>query len=204
MGVPLVLVHDWMEKTPLGKAEWLLFFGILFGKKEAAIQSFKSIEKRYVSMLQKVPQAAQKTPIVLAGSVYKDQWYAPGGQSFFGRFLADARVNYVMAADTHSGSLPLSLEKLMLEGRQADVWMTPGSIDTYAELKREYPMLESMGPFQKRQIFTYKKYLVDGQQKILYFEHAGLHPDRVLEDLLKIFYPKHFSSATWHYFTPLK
>jgi iron complex transport system substrate-binding protein len=26
--------HDWMEQTPLGKAEWIKLYGALFGKKK--------------------------------------------------------------------------------------------------------------------------------------------------------------------------
>lgn len=204
LGVPLVLVHDWMEKTPLGKAEWLLFFGVLFGKKEVALQQFQAIEKRYLDLLQNIPENSQSPAVVIAGSVYKDQWYAPGGQSFMAQFLDDCQVQYFGADNKQSGSLTLSLEKLILEGGQADVWLTPGSFDSYQELQQQYPMLESMGPFQKKKIYTYKKYPVDGQQKILYFEQAGLNPDKVLADLLKIFYPEVFLSTSWHYFTPLK
>ena len=204
MGVPLVLVHDWMEKTPLGKAEWLLFFGVLFGKQQVALQQFKAIEKRYYELLQKVPKNTDTTAVVLAGSVYKDQWYAPGGQSFMAQFLADCQVQYTGAHTKETGSLTLSLERLMLEGHQADVWLTPGSFDSYQDLLQQYPMLESIKPFQNKKIYTYKKYSIDGEAKILYFEQAGLHPDKVLADLLKIFYPEVFLSTSWHYFTPLK
>jgi len=204
MGIPLVLIQDWLEESPLAKAEWLLFFGVVLGEKERALELFKSIEKRYNELKQKVPKSMVQPAQVVSGSVYKDQWYAPGGKSFFAQFLKDCGVNYLLQSNSEKGSISLSIEKLLLEGQSADVWLCPGSFDSYEALGKQYPMLQAIKPYQKKQIFTYKKEVVGQSRFIPYFEQAPYHPDRVLEDLLHIFYPDEFKQNFWHYFTLLQ
>ena len=40
-GIPVVINGDWMEQHPLGKAEWIQFFGILLGKEKQATDLFR-------------------------------------------------------------------------------------------------------------------------------------------------------------------
>lgn len=204
LNIPIVMVHDWQEKSPLGKAEWLLFFGVILGEKQNAIDQFQQTKERYARLLNQIHRPKPSPNRVMAGAVYKDQWFAPGGGSFFAGFLSDCEVEYIFSSDSQTGSLALSIEKLLVEGQKADIWMTPGAFDTYKALASEYPMIASLPSFQNKRIFTYKKEWIDGEPKILYFQDASFHPDRVVEDLLQIFYPETFPSKSWHYFSPLK
>lgn len=45
LGVPLIQCADYMEATPLGRAEWIKFYGLLFGCKYRADSLFGEIEK---------------------------------------------------------------------------------------------------------------------------------------------------------------
>lgn len=48
--IPVIYVDEYLEKTPLGKAEYLKFFGILLGKKAAADSLFSVIKNNYNSI----------------------------------------------------------------------------------------------------------------------------------------------------------
>ena len=47
-GLKVLLNGDWNEETPLGKAEWIKFFGALYDKQELADELFSKIEKDYL------------------------------------------------------------------------------------------------------------------------------------------------------------
>ena len=53
-GLKVLLNGDWNEQTPLGKAEWIKFFGALYGKQELANKIFTKIEKDYLKTLETV------------------------------------------------------------------------------------------------------------------------------------------------------
>jgi iron complex transport system substrate-binding protein len=45
--IPLVECAEYMEKTPLGRAEWLRFYGILFGCEQKADSLFHVVDSNY-------------------------------------------------------------------------------------------------------------------------------------------------------------
>jgi iron complex transport system substrate-binding protein len=47
LGIPVVMVAEYLEESPLGKAEWIKFIGALFEKEQMAGEYFQKIEKEY-------------------------------------------------------------------------------------------------------------------------------------------------------------
>ena len=45
--IPLIMSTDYLESSPLGRAEWMRFYGRLCGKGNAADSLFSEVEKRY-------------------------------------------------------------------------------------------------------------------------------------------------------------
>lgn len=186
-GTPVMYNGDWTEKTPLGKAEWIKFFGAFYDKLEEAEVIFNEIETSY-NEAKELAESAEKTPKVLSGAMYKDQWYLPYGNSWQAQFIKDANANYVYAKTEGNGSMALSFESVLAKAQDAEFWISAGQFTSYTQL------LEESNHYQKFEAVQYKKVysvsLTKGETGgVLYFELGPQRPDLVLKDLVSIFHP---------------
>ena len=115
-----------MEETPLGRAEWIKFFGVLFNKEEKANQIFNSIESDYFTAVEIAKQSKQQFS-VLSGAIMRNEvWNLPAGESFVAQFLKDANLDYLWKDTEGKGSLNLGFEHVFEKGQNADFWIAPG------------------------------------------------------------------------------
>lgn len=201
-GIPVVYNADWMEEDPLGKAEWIVFFGLLFGKEQAARQAFDTIEKAYLDARQ-LARTAERAPKVLSGALYRDVWYLPGGNSWAARFIRDANGDYLWGETPDRGSLALSLESVLEKGADADIWIAPSQYTTYEEMARANAHYRQFRPFRERRLFTYARSRGPGKG-LLYFEQGPGRPDLVLKDLIYWFHPGLLEAYEPVFFQPLQ
>lgn len=201
-GIPVIYNGDWTEKDPLGKAEWIKFFGALYGKLSLAQDKFDNIEADYHKALKEVSNLDDK-PSVLAGSLYKDVWYLPYGDSWQGKMITDAGGNYLYNNTSGSGSKSLSLEEVLNKGREADKWIAPGSFTSYSAMKKASEHYTEFKAFKNREIYTMAS-TKGATGGVLYYELAPQRPDLVVKDLIKIFHPKHLPDYESVFFKPLK
>ena len=187
-GIPVIINNDWLEKSPLGRAEWLKFFGVLFQKTSLADSIFNSIEKKYKEA-QKIALQAKSKPKILAGVLYKDKWNLPAGQSYVAQFLKDANVNYPWQNTSGTGSLSLAFESIFDRAKDADFWLAPGYYQSYSQLEKANQHYKKFDAFKNKKIynFTKKKGATGG---ILYYELAPVQPDVVLKDIIKVTHPE--------------
>ncbi|GAB7256284.1 ABC transporter substrate-binding protein [Polaribacter sp. OB-PA-B3] len=179
---------DWLEETPLGRAEWIKFFGVLFDKEKEADSIFKVIERNYLDA-KEIATSAKLKPTVLSGAIMsKDIWNLPAGESFVAQFLKDANLNYLWKDSKGKGSLSLSFESVFDIGKSADYWIAPGYFSSKEQLLKSNILYEKFNAFKQNKIFTptIKKGKTGG---IIYYELAGTRPDLVLKDLIKICNP---------------
>lgn len=115
--VPMIYCADYMENSPLGRAEWMRFYGLLVGKGEEADDLFRSVESRYNGL---ATDTKKKT--LLPELPYGPTWYVPGGRSTSSLLYQDAGFVYPWAEDTHAGSLSLSPESVLAKACDCDVW----------------------------------------------------------------------------------
>jgi len=187
-GIPVIFNGEWLEETPLGRAEWLKFFGILFNKDDLADSIFRDIETKYLRAKDKARQAVNK-PTVLTGVLYKDKWSLPAGQSFTAQLLKDANTNYLWSKTNGQGSLVLSFESVFEKAKNADFWIGSGYFTTLEDLGSANEHYKEFSPFKKEKIYTFSK--KRGQNGgVLYFELAPVQPHIVLQDLIKITHPE--------------
>jgi iron complex transport system substrate-binding protein len=188
MGIPVLLNGDWLEETPLGRAEWIKFFGVLFDKEKLADSIFKTIEANYIKAKAIALKASNK-PTVISGGLFKDIWNLPAGDSFEATFLADANTNYLYKNTKGKGSLSLNIENVFTKGKDATIWISPSFYKSLNELKKANDIYSKFKAFKTNQIYSYvnNKGATDG---IIYFELAPAHPDLVLKDLIKIAHPE--------------
>jgi len=178
---------DNMERTPLGRAEWIKFIGALTGAREKADSIFAAVKNSYIALKNKVP-AKERRPSVLVENMYEGTWYVPGGKSYQARIIADAGGDYLWKDDMHAGSLNLSFEQVLSKGRDADIWLLKvfGEDLTKESLLKQDPRYKHFKAIDAGGVY----YANTG--KVNLFEEFPYHPERLLEDYVHIFYPDCF------------
>ena len=184
-GIPIIEMSDYMETGPLARAEWMRFYGLLFGVPERADSLFATVEANYNELKDRataVPRGRSVMMDMMMGGV----WYVPGGQSTIGRLIADANAGYPWAGDEHSGSLQLAFESVLEQGADADVWLIRYSSPTPLSSRSMLADNKGYGQFK-----AFKERAVFGcdTRKSLFFEQTPFHPDRLLRDLIIITHP---------------
>ena len=201
-GIPVLINADWRETHPLGKAEWIKFFGALYNKTKQADSIFKTIETNY-NLAKKIAQNTKTRPTVLSGAMYKDIWYMPKGDSWAARFIEDANANYLWKETKGTGSIALNIESVLEKGQKADFWIAPGQFTTKAQLLEYSEVYGAFDAFKNNKIysFTSKKGASGG---VLYYELAPNRPDLVLKDIISILHPELLKEYQPHFFEILK
>ena len=200
--IPVAYNGDWTEETPLGKAEWLKFFGVLLTKEKQADSLFQEIEAAYVDS-KALALKAKEAPTVLSGALYKDVWYLPAGESWAAQFINDANANYLYEETEGTGSLSLSLESVLEKAQGSDYWIAPSRFTSYEEMEQDNSHYLGFKPFQERKIYTFAA-TTGATGGLLYYELAPQRPDMVLKDLIHIFHPELLPDYTPYFFTPLQ
>ncbi|PWG05104.1 ABC transporter substrate-binding protein [Polaribacter aquimarinus] len=202
-GINVIYNGDWLEETPLGRAEWIKFFGVLFDKEKQADSIFKSIETNYLDAKQIALQSTKK-PTILSGAIMsKDIWNLPAGDSFVAQFLKDANLDYLWKDSTGKGSLSLSFESVFDKGANADFWIAPGYFSSKEQLLNSNELYNQFKAFKKNQIYTpsTKKGKTGG---VIYYELAPTRPDLVLKDIIKITNPDLLPNYQLTFFEKMK
>lgn len=199
--IPVVFNSDWTESSPLGKAEWIKFFGAFYGKIPEAIAAFEAVEKNYLEAKELAKKAKNK-PTVLAGSMYKDQWYLPAGESWNAKFFEDANADYLFKTTEGTGSLSLSFESVLAKGKDADFWIGPAQFTSYSEMKEASPHYNQFEAFQNRNVFTFSSQKGE-TGGVIFYELAPNRPDLVLKDLISIFHPELLPEYRTTFYKPL-
>ena len=196
IGIPLVESVDYMEVTPLGRAEWIRFYGLFFGKEHVADSMFYATVKSYNNIKEIVKNVSFR-PKVISETKTGSVWYIPGGKSYMANLFEDAGAYYPWRDNQNSGSYPVSFESVLERGEDADIWIMKFNKPTdmnYDNLKSEYAGYEYFSAFKKRAIF------ICNTGKTLYYEELPIHPDYILKDLVWVFHPKLLSDYTPRYY----
>lgn len=201
-GIPVVFNADWTESSPLGKAEWIKFFGTFYGKTKEATAFFKKVEQDYLAAKELAKQAKEK-PTVVAGSMYKDQWYLPAGNSWQAIFMKDANSDYLFEDSEGTGSLSLSFEAVLAQAADADFWIGPAQFQSYEEMRNASPHYTRFKAFENKNIYTFSSEK-GGTGGVIFYELAPNRPDLVLKDLISIFHPQLMPHYKTTFYKPLE
>ncbi|MFK7003187.1 ABC transporter substrate-binding protein [Flavobacterium covae] len=201
-GIPVLIQADWMEQTPLGKAEWIKFFGALVGKEKEAKNYFDQVKKNYLNALEIVKTIQQK-PTILYGTMYQDQWYIPKGDSWKSTYIQDAGGNYLWKDVKGTGSIPLSFEQVFEKGQNALIWIATGDITNWNEFGKSNIHYSQFKAYQNKKVYTFegKKGKKGGT---LFFEFSPSQPDKVLKDYIKIIHPELLPNYPFTFVTPIQ
>lgn len=191
--MPVVLTAEWTERSPLAKAEWIKFFGILSGKEALADSLFAGIKSRYESLRARMDSVSTR-PVVFTGTPSYGTWFASTGDSYMANLIRDAGGKYLWSADSSEGSLSMPFEKAFQDVRAADIWLNPGGSSSFEELLTREARLERFPVWKTGEIYEYD--LRKGPEGGLdFYESAVVKPDSLLLDVAKILHPADFRSA---------
>ena len=205
--VPIIEAADYMESSPLGRAEWMKFYGMLFKKDRNAPKTalaascepkadslFAKIEKEYLK-LKAEAAGYPKGLSILTERKTGNVWYVPGGQSTIGILLKDANARYIFEDDEHSGSLAMSPEQILAKGKQVDVWAFKyfgGAPLSQAQLLQEYDGYKALAAFNRGNI-----YQVD-TSTVPYFELTSFHPELLLREFIILAHGERFGKLRFY------
>ena len=190
IGIPIIECAEYMETSPLARAEWLRFYGMLFGCEQKADSLFAVVDSSYNALKELV--RSQETedrsqPTVIVDKVTGSVWYVPGGKSTLGQLIHDAGGLYPWANDEHSGSVSLPFEAVLEKAGEADIWLFRYSSDhdiTYSELLAEHHGYNQFKAFRRQQVYGCNVELS------LFYEESPFRPDWLLNDFIRILHPE--------------
>ena len=199
IGIPIIEGADYMEAFPLGRTEWIRFYGLLFGKEEMADSIFIETEQAYLS-LKNLTVNIDKRPTVLSEKKFGSSWYIPAGDSYMAHLFEDAGADYMFKDLPGAGSTPLAFETVFDKAIHADIWLVKynqSSEMTYNDLRSEYTPYENFDAFKKQRIYTCNTGIGP------YYEEFPLHPEYLLKDLIWIFHPELVPGYSPRYFSKM-
>ncbi|MEB2288283.1 MAG: ABC transporter substrate-binding protein [Anaerolineae bacterium] len=187
-GLPVVLTGDWLEKTPLGRAEWVKFVGLFYNREAEAEAIFNEIADEYQALVSLAAGATER-PTVFVDAPWQGTWYMAGGGSYTARLLADAGADYLWADDESGGSQALSFEAVLEGAADADFWVNAGGYwMSKADMLATDERFGEFAAVQNDNAWSNNLYLNDFGGNY-YYEGGIAHPDWILADLVAIFHP---------------
>lgn len=199
LGVPVIACADYIERSALGRAEWVKFFGLLTGESARADSLFSAVSAAYDSLSTAAHQAA-KRPRYISDRAQGSTWLMPGSDSFLAKLYADAGADYVFKDQKGAGSVSLPLETVVAKGNEPDIWLIKYGAKqslSYDALASELTVYRSLRPWRERRIFVCNTLAVP------YYEETPFRPDLLLRDMVKIFHPEVLPHHHLRYYAPL-
>jgi iron complex transport system substrate-binding protein len=201
-GIQSVMVSEFLEAHPLGKAEWIRFFSAFYDCESLGDSIFKSVLGNYTMLRDSIKKCSGK-PSVLVGLPWKDTWYMSGGRSFTSRFIEDAGANYLWTENNSSDYIPLDLESVFQKAATADVWINTGSAETKSDIILIDPRLQYIPAFQNGNIYN-NNLRMNSSGGNDFWESGAVRPDLILRDLICIFHPGKSDDNEFYFYKKLK
>ena len=196
IGIPVIECADYMEPHPLGRSEWLKFFGLLFGREQEADSLFRTTADAYCQA-RELADSVKTRPTLLAEARLGSVWYLPGGESYMATIYRDAGADYLWADTPETGSLSLSFEHVFERAAKADVWVMKYNrpVDkTLSDLKSDYAGYALFDAYRRGEVYACNT------GHTTYYEDLVIHPDYVLKDLIRVFHPELMPGCAPRYF----
>jgi iron complex transport system substrate-binding protein len=194
-GVDVIADAEWLEATPLGRAEWVKVLAALTGTERKAAEVYGELRDSYAAVARK--SAAARAVDVLPGTMYQGSWSMPSGGSYAGRLIRDAGGNYPWAVDQGSGTQQLNFESVYAKAGHAPLWLVDSDWKNVGNAVAEDNRYGELAAVRSGQVWSATK-AIGPQGGNDYWERGAARPDLVLGDLLAILHPE---LAPHHQFT---
>ncbi|SEJ18648.1 iron complex transport system substrate-binding protein [Dyadobacter koreensis] len=189
-GIPVLINSEWVETTPLGRAEWVKLLAALLNREDFVNKKFAKMEEEY-KRLAALSQKVKAKPSIITGMNSKDSWFVPNGNSYMAQFFRDAGADYHWNNTKATGSLALNFEAVYPIALTADYWLNVGisNYDNKKEILAKDPRYTDFKAYKSGQIYSYNK-RVNNRGSNDYWESGAVNPQIVLSDLIKILHPE--------------
>ena len=197
LSIPYMYVGEYLEESPLGKAEWMVALSELTDSREKGIEIFSEIPKRYQT-LKDLTASVEQRPTVMFNTPWNDSWIMPSTKSYMAQLVNDAGADYIYKGNTSNSSAPIGLETAYGLIQKADYWINVGMASTLDELKAVNPKFTDAKSVREKTAYNNNLRLTatGGND---YWESAVVRPDIVLRDLIHIFHPELVSDSLYYY-----
>lgn len=200
--IDVMVNSEWLETTPLGKAEWVKVLAALLNKEKLANEKFSTVEKQYNRLKSKVSGINDK-PLVINNMPYKGAWFVSGGESFAAQFLRDSGADYPWFGSDETGGLRKSFEVIYEIGLEADIWINPGAASSKDDILAKDSRFKDFKPFQTGKIYNNNKRMSPSGGND-FWESGVAHPEIILADLIKIFHPQLLPDYQLYYYQKIE
>jgi iron complex transport system substrate-binding protein len=185
MGIPVVIIGEYLEPHPLGKMEWIRFFSCFFDEVHSGdafadeiIESYQAIEKRNKSL--------QNSPNIILNTPWQGVWWTPGADSYMAQIIRDAGGNYLFESIKGNESQAIDMELVFQRANDVDIWLNPGVANTRAQVFSGDNRLNYFDDFDSIRIYNNNRRV--GEHSNDFFESGVVRPDLILNDLSRIFH----------------
>ena len=186
LGINAIPQFAWAEPSFLGKAEWIKFSSLFFGREKQAGEIFRKVADRCEELMRLAADQTFKKQAFLV--------YHPSGESdwnahrndFYASFLEAAGAVNVLRDSGPTHAVGMNNERLLTLAAEADIWIVNSTSD------RDWPpanFLRSFKAFRNREVYHYQKRTRYEHDAYDWYETPEVRPDLVLEDLVSILYP---------------
>ncbi|MDE7345485.1 MAG: ABC transporter substrate-binding protein [Muribaculaceae bacterium] len=187
--IPYIYIGDYLEQSPLGKAEWMIPIAEIIGQRDKGAETYTAIADRYVALRDKVADAVIDAPSVMLNVPYGDSWFMPSADSYMARLIKDAGADYVYKKKTGNSSVPIDIEEAYTLASEADFWLNTDQVESRAALAAKCPKFKDTRVMRNGCVYnnTLRANKAGGND---FYESAVVNPDLLLRDLVGIFHPE--------------
>lgn len=188
LGIPYTYIGDYLEESPLGKAEWMVAIAEILDRRDEGERIYAGIPERYNALKALASQAPER-PSVMLNMPYGDNWFMPSTGSYQVRLLRDAGAELAGAEDTGNSSRSIDLEEAYRLAAEAEFWINTNQVNTRSEFLQQLPKFAEIPAVKQNRIYnnTLRQNAAGGND---YWESGVMQPDVVLHDLIVIFHPE--------------
>ena len=196
--IPYIYIGDYVEESPLGKAEWMVPIAEIIGEREKGADTYAAIAARYAALKKRVADSAVDAPSVMLNVPYGDSWFMPSADSYMARLIHDAGADYVYKKQTGNTSMPIDLEEAYTLASQADFWLNTDRMESLSALAAKCPKFKDTRAMRNGYVYnnTLRANPAGGND---FYESAVVNPDILLRDLVGIFHPELSSDSPVYY-----
>ena len=197
LGLPVVYNNEWTENDPLARAEWIRYVAAFLDCLPEADSIFADVEKEYGKLKVESGKWKEESVSIMSGNNFRGTWYMPSGGTYMGVLFRDAGAEYCFSGDTSHFSIPLSIETVLAQFSEADVWVgcPARTLDELASMDEKHTWFKA---YQTGRVYNFlRRTTPEGAND--FWETGVVHPEYVLIDLIHILYPALLPDTTWYF-----
>lgn len=204
--IPYIYIGEYLEPSPLGKAEWIVAIAEIMGVREQGEACFTHIEERYNTLCTAVRNFTTEgvsAPRILLNTPYRDVWYLPAPESYMVQLIEDAGGFAYTEGEAGDTTTPIGIEQAYTYAQEADLWLNVGGCESLAELKATNPHFSTTRLVTEQRVYnnTLRRTPSSGSD---FWESGVVQPDVILEDLIRIIHPTLLPTGELYYYKQLK